>query len=208
MTAIINRKFREWAKGKSAVEARISIYEKIRDIPYAIVPELISSKRYVEIFKLGRGSCTPKHFLLSSMYERLGIMVLYAVYPFRWADVEIDYPPKLRELANSLPISNHLACRVEIEGRLVLVDATVDLALGRLGLPVNSEWDGLSDTLLPIEPLGEEQLYHPYEAAYINVAIDDSHLAFYSELNSWLEEVRKSPSPLPRQKRNTPCFVC
>ena len=191
MTGIADRKFHEWTNGKSALEARINIYEKIRDIPYAVIPELIGSERYIEILKLGRGSCAPKHLLLAGMYERLGIMILYAVYPFRWADIKIDYPARLRELANSLPISNHLACKVEIEGRLVLVDATVDLALEKLGLPVNREWDGISDTVLPIEPLGEEQLYHPSEAAYISVMPDEDHLAFYNGLNAWLEEARK-----------------
>ena len=121
-------------------------------------------------------------------------MVLYAVFPFRWADMEIDYPPGLRQLAESMPLSNHLACRVEIEGRLVLVDATADLALEKLGVPVNRGWDGISDTVLPIEPLGEEQLYHPSEAAHIDVSIDDARLAFYDELNSWLEEVRVTHS--------------
>ena len=103
MTAVIDQKFREWTQGKSAVEARINIYEKIRDIPYAITPELMSPERYAEIFKIGVGSCIPKHLLLSDMYQSLGMMVLYAVYPFRWEDIEIDYPPKLRELAKSMP---------------------------------------------------------------------------------------------------------
>src|SRR5690606_1833186 len=98
----------------------------------------------------GKGSCTPKHFLLRDMYERLGLLTLYAVYPFRWSDLEVDYPPFLRDLARAVPISYHLACKVEIEGRLVLVDATVDRPLRRLGLPVNENWDGRSSMLLPV----------------------------------------------------------
>ena len=192
MNPIIDLKFCEWTEGKGSLEARISIFEHIRDIPYATIPRIISAQHYAEILTLGKGSCTPKHLLLADMFEQLGITVLLAVYPFRWADVEIDLPPSLQERVESLPDDYHLACRAEIGGNLVLVDATVDLALEMLGLPVNREWDGVSDTLLAVEPSGEEQLYHPSEAMFINnVSIDAAHLAFFDELNSWLDEVRK-----------------
>jgi hypothetical protein len=190
MTKIIEDRFNQWAREKSAVEARVSIYERIRDIPYAVIPELIDSERYVEILRVRKGSCTPKHFLLCAMYQRLGIAVLYAVYPFRWDELEVDYPPRLRTLAEAVPISYHLTCRVDIDGRLVLVDATLDPALKRLGLPVNEKWDGKSHTLLPMKPCGEEQLYHPSEA-YLRAQPDEKSLAFYQELNLWLEELRK-----------------
>jgi len=190
MTKLIEHTFHQWAQGKSTVEARVSIYERIRDIPYAVIPELIDSERYIEILRLKKGSCTPKHFLLCALYQKLGMPVLYAVYPFRWDELEVDYPPRLRTLAKAMPISYHLTCRVDIDGKLVLVDATLDLALKRLGLPVNEKWDGKSNTLLPMKPCGEEQLYHPSEA-YLRAQPDEKSLAFYQELNLWLEELRK-----------------
>lgn len=193
MQSVADHRFREWTWGKTDIEARINIFEKVRDIPYAIVPELISAENYLEILRINKGSCTPKHLLLAYLYERLGLTVLLAVYPFRWADVEIDFPPQLKKQADSLPDDHHLACKVEIEGKLVLVDATVDLALEKVGLPVNREWDGRSDMLLPVEPSGYEQLFHPSEVKYINnVWIDEAHLAFFDELNHWLGEVRRN----------------
>ncbi|MFC1919696.1 hypothetical protein ACFLWX_02765, partial [Chloroflexota bacterium] len=93
-------------------------------------------------------------------------------------------------LAEGLPPSQHLACRVDINGRLVLVDTTVDTGLGKLGLPVNRLWDGVSDTQLPMIPWGEEQLYHPSEAALMVSRIDERSSKFYEGLNQWLEEVR------------------
>jgi hypothetical protein len=191
MSRLIEDRFNQWAQGKNAVEAKVSIYERIRDIPYAVIPELIDSKRYVEIFRVKKGSCTPKHFLLCAMYQRLGMAVLYAVYPFRWNELEVDYPPRLRTLAKAVPTSYHLTCRVDIGGRLVLVDATLDPALKRLGLPVNERWDGKSHTLLPMRPCGEEQLYHPSEAYSLQAQPNEKSLAFYKELNLWLEELRK-----------------
>ncbi len=190
---ILDKKFGDWTKGKSPKEARIGIYEKIRDIPYAIIPELTGPQNYADILKVNQGSCTPKHFLLCDMYQKLGILILYVVYTFRWDELEVDYSPKLKNLAKDLPVNHHLACKADIEGKLVLLDATLDLALERLGLPVNRDWDGFSDTLLPIEPLDEE-IYHPSEAKLMSPLFDEKSLAFYKELNLWLEEVRKSQS--------------
>lgn len=190
MAEIVKEKFIEWSQGENAVQARINIYYGVRDIPYAVIPELNDAERYVEILKYGKGSCMPKHLLLGNMYQRLGMMVLYAVYPFRWDEAIIDYPPRLRRLAQKLPMNYHLACRVDIDGELVLVDATVDLALEKLGLPVNKKWDGVSDTLLPIVPFGEEQLHHPSEAYFGQAQYDENSITFYNELNRWLDEIR------------------
>lgn len=196
--AILDDKFRQWTQGKDPVQARISVYEKVRDIPYAVLPDLIDAERYVDILKLGRGSCTPKHFLLGYMFQRLGLLVLYAVYPFRWgerAEVLDDYPQQLRELSRELPMSHHLACKVEIDRKLVLVDATLDPPLANAELPVNQKWDGFSDTLLPMAPCGEEEVFHPLEAHLMQARYDEKSLAFYDELNACLEMVRHPQAP-------------
>lgn len=190
MADMIEEKFIQWTRGQEDLPARISIYSGVRDIPYAVVPELNSAEKYVEILKYGKGSCIPKHFLLCNMYQRLGMLVLYAIYPFRWDEAGIDFPPRLKKLAQAIPMSYHLACRVDIEGDLVLVDATLDPALEKLGLPVNKEWDGVSNTLLPIIPCGEEELYYPSEIFFEQTQYDDNLMTFYSELNRWLDEVR------------------
>jgi len=192
MAEILDEKFAQWTEGDNPTQARLSIYRRVRDIPYAVIPELHDAEKYVEILKYGKGSCMPKHFLLCNMYQRLGLLVLYAVFPFRWDEVKIDYPPYLRKLAKEVPRNYHLACRVDIDGELVLVDATLDPALEKLGLPVNQTWDGVSNTLLPINPCGEEQLYHPSEAYLAQVSYyDKKSIEFYNELNRWLEEARR-----------------
>ena len=190
MTDSIDEKFREWTRGKRGVAARVAVYEKIRDIPYAVIPEINSALHYARIFTVGKGSCTPKHFLLRDMYEKLGLSVLYVVCPFRWSDLEVDYPAHLRKLVEAMPVSYHLACKVEIGGRLVLVDATVDSRLKRLGLPVNEKWNGLSNMLLPVTPVGEEQLFHPSEVRDYEARYDEVSLEFFSRMNAWLDRVR------------------
>jgi len=192
---ILDDKFRQWTGGKDPVQARISIFEHVRDIPYAVLPNLINAERYIDILTLGKGSCTPKHLLLGNMFERLGLLVLFAVYAFQWgerAEVLDDYPQQLKEMSRELPPSPHLACRVEINGKLVLVDATLDSPLAKVDLPVNQYWDGFSDTLLPVTPIGEEELYHPMEAYLMQARYDAQSLAFYDELNTCLEMVRQS----------------
>lgn len=106
-----------------------------------------------QILSLGKGYCAPKHYLLAEMYRRLGYEVVYATFPFLWNDPDLAYPPELRRLASALPVSHHLACRVRINSRWILVDATWDPPLARGGFPVNNRWDGQADTLCAVKTL-------------------------------------------------------
>ena len=193
--SFLEETFRQWTAGKDAIQSRISVYEHVRDIPYAVIPELIGPDNFADILTLGRGSCTPKHFLLCNMFHRLGLTVLFAVYPFHWGEpreIMVGELEPLRKMAEMLPASHHLACRVDIDDKLVLVDATLDPSLAKAGLVVNHEWDGFSDTLLPMTPCGEEQLYHPSEAYLMEARSGRQWLEFYAELNNCLEQVRQT----------------
>jgi hypothetical protein len=195
VAAIVEAKFREWTRGKNPREARIAIFNRIRDIPYAILPELNDPRNYIRILELNRGSCTPKHFLLCAMFQKLGLKVWYVVYRYRWNEFEEIYPSELKKLAREMPIGYHLACRADIEDRLVLVDATLDPALSRVGLPVNRRWDGVSETLLPVIPCSEEEWYDSSEANLMHPQqIDDVTRTFYNSLNAWMELLRVNSS--------------
>ena len=191
MSDIVTEKFVEWTRGKNRLEARISLFRKVRDIPYAIIPEIIHPQRYTQILEIKQGSCTPKHFLLADLLERLGLTVFYSVWQFLWKDVPIEWPSELKNLVEQMPVNTHLALRVRIGNAFVLVDATLDPGLGVLGLPIN-EWDGNSDTLLPIQPLGEEVWYSKEERKLMSPNFEEKSLMFYQKLNHWMEKVRKS----------------
>jgi hypothetical protein len=183
--------FSRWTAGLSPEKAVLSIFEKIREIPYAVIPELNDTVRYINILRYGKGSCMPKHLLLGRMCERLGFPVLYSVYPFRWDQKNINYPPPVRRLAEKLPVSRHLACRININNDYVLVDSTLDTGLEKAGLPVNKSWDGASNTLLPVMPTGDEEIYHSSETSLSRHEVPDQiHMEFYTILNHWLNEVR------------------
>ncbi len=189
---LASQKFEEWTKGKNLSAARISIFEGIRDIPYAVIaPALDSEKGTEEMLRINKGSCQPKHYLLGEMFERLGISVFYVVYQFRWDELEIDYPRYLKRLAKRMPTGRHLACRVRIGDDLVLVDATCDLPLEEVGIPVNKNWDGFSDLVLPFIPLDDGEIYHSSEKGYLGQpSFSSAETEFYAELNRLLDEIR------------------
>jgi hypothetical protein len=154
MSGLVDEKFREWTAGLDVKDSMISIFQHIRDIPYSLaVPMTDPNTAPKQLLSLGRGYCGPKHYLLAEMYRRLGFEVVYATFPFLWNDPDLLYPTELRQLATGLPVAHHLACRVRINNRWVLVDATWDQPLIRAGFPVNEDWDGRADTLCAVKTL-------------------------------------------------------
>jgi transglutaminase-like putative cysteine protease len=197
---IILQKFEEWTKGLGPKESRIAVFEHIRDIPYAIVPGLGHPVHGpARMLALNRGYCEPKHVLLYTMYQRLGIPTKYATYPFSWSAQDISYPRKIRKLVDGMPMGYHLACKAYINEKWVLIDATWDLPLKRLGFPINESWDGISDTLNAVKP--EEEITHENEGERTEYVSKIGwplltkkekvlSLRFYDQLNNWLEEIR------------------
>lgn len=154
MPSLVNVYFQDWTLGLDSFQSRISIFEHIRNIPYSLSVRMTDPKTAPEqILAEGKGYCGPKHYLLAEMYRKLGLEVVYATFPFLWNDPDLRYPPDLRSLAAAVPVAYHLACRVRINGRWVLVDATWDPALAKGGFPINDLWDGLSDTRCAVKPL-------------------------------------------------------
>jgi len=154
VTSLVNDMFAEWTHGLDARGSMISIFSHIRDIPYSLVLPMQDGKTAPEqMLKEHRGSCTPKHCLLASMFRKLNLTVVYATFPFLWNDPDIHYPPPLRKCAAMLPIAHHLASRVQIGCRWILVDATWDRPLAKAGFPVNEYWDGYSETKCAVRPL-------------------------------------------------------
>jgi transglutaminase-like putative cysteine protease len=197
---LLSEKFTEWTKSLSARSARISIYQHIRDIPYAIVPELRDPKDGPQgMIRMNKGSCVPKHFLMASMLGELGLEVKYVSYLFNWNDPAIKFPHELKKVVKNMPITAHLATKVNIDGAWRLVDATYDLPLKKAGFPVNELWDGISDTknaVIPIEEVVHESLQERLSFAGKRVGeYTDKERSAYAEftkkLNYWLEEIRR-----------------
>ncbi|OPY42164.1 MAG: Transglutaminase-like superfamily protein [Methanoregulaceae archaeon PtaU1.Bin222] len=154
MSTLVDASFREWTLGLDPRESRISLFEHIRNIPYSLSVRMTGPETAPEqILSAGKGNCGPKHYLLAAMYRKLGLEVVFATFPFLWNDPDLRYPQNLRKLAAAVPVAYHLACRVRINGRWVLVDATWDPPLAKGGFPINEHWDGYSETRCAVKPL-------------------------------------------------------
>lgn len=197
--AIILDKFSQWTKGYSEKKAIISIYNRIRDIPYAIIPELRAPDiGPAGLLELNKGSCQPKHWLLALLFKKLGIPIKYVTYPFKWSKCPIKYPEEFKKILPNLPISYHLAIKAHINNNWILVDATYDLPLAKVGFPVTKEWDGISNTINAVDPLDEiihetPQERVSYETKQKSLYTEKEKAAlseFIEKLNLWLDNVR------------------
>lgn len=186
------KKILEDTEKEDPVATRIAVFNLVRDIPYAIIPDLTKPEKCTEIIRLNGGFCYPKHFLLAVIFDLLDIPVLYEVCRFDWKEFYHIFPKNLRELAEKIPPATHLSLRAEIEGNFVLVDATFDLPLEKLGFKINRDWDGLGSTSLPITPLENPEI-HSYQETYLlqMKGADRDSLLFYGKLNAWLNESRQ-----------------
>ena len=154
MTLLVNDTFAEWTHGLDTRDSMISIFYHVRDIPYSLIVPMSDPRTSGELLLVaGKGSCGPKHYLLAEMYRKLNLNVMYATTAFSWNEPDFNYPPELRKQCERLPIAHHLACRVQIGCRWILVDATWDLPLVKAGFPVNDHWDGYSEMRCAVKPL-------------------------------------------------------
>lgn len=192
-------KFKECTKGHDNLISRIKIFEYVRNIPYAIIPELIDpGKGPPGIIMRNKGSCSPKHFLLKFMFEKLNIPVKFASYPFSWNEFKVAYPDNLKHIIEELPLDYHLACMAHINGSWIMVDATWDPPLLKKGFPVNESWDGKSNTLNAVNA-NEEIIHDTAEQRITYVKSKEKNFSktqrelyksFISSFNKWLEEIR------------------
>ena len=191
-------------EGLSAIDRRMAIFNRVRDIPYAVIPELRNPYAGpLNILRMNKGSCSPKHFLLGELYENMGIRTRYFSYLVYWKDLidmGIELPFELLTMAKNYKILDyHLCIKIQIDRKWILVDATWDLPLKKVGFPVNENWDGLSNTTLAVDSI-EETMNEDYEGRYRCILEKEKEYTneyierrdeFYRALNKWLMIVRQ-----------------
>ena len=197
---IIDKKFDEWTKGLSREEARVCIFEKIREIPYCVVPGMFGVKEGPEVMlQINKGFCDPKHYLLGLLYDRLNIPVRYCTYMFHWNDLDVGYPEILKDLIQRINFSYHLACQGFIEDKWIVIDASWDSSLNNAGFKVNSIWDGKSDTCLAVKSVDgfvhntakERNQFLKTRMLEYSLSEKLAFSRFSIKLNKWLDDVRK-----------------
>jgi hypothetical protein len=189
MPSVVDKKFHEWTINLDTHDSMISVFEHIRDIPYSLsVPVADSITSPEQLLIAGKGSCGPKHYLLAEMFRKLNLSVVYSTIAFSWNDPDFRYPPGIRELADMLPVAYHLACRVQLGCRWILVDATWDPPLAKAGFPVNNHWDGYSETRCAVKPLTlqvRRPINDPKKIESCYRKKDEEFCALDSEKNHW-----------------------
>jgi hypothetical protein len=197
---IIWKKFEEWTGGLSPQDARIKVFEHIRDIPYFLIPQQDDPYLWAaSILAANKGACSPKHYLMGLLLEKMGIPVKYTTYQFRWIEQPLNYPDDLKELARHLSFSYHVVCNAGINNRFVLLDASWDIRLRTAGFPVNVSWDGLSDTLNAVVPsarIDHDTLqarldFVREKRKSISVREKVDYAEFIEKFNSWLDNLRE-----------------
>lgn len=150
------------------------------------------------VFKNNMATCMGKHSFLGNCLTSLGFGVRYLLFPFRWSDLPVAYPNRIKILAEHLPITKHVAIRIVCGSTDYFVDATWDQALSGMGFPINSFLDE-KEMRNAIVPCGEPQIFTDLEklirarSERFSLRSDSENSVlyeFYPVLNEWLNAVR------------------
>lgn len=181
---------------------RQKLFEKVRDIPFAIRLDLFDlSKAPQKMLMSSEGFCIPKHLLLGELLKRMGDDIKWVVHQFNWKDIPISYSGYLSEQVQKLPVTYHLTLEAKFNGSWQLVDATWDIDLFGTGLPVNRDWDGNSPTSLAVRSLGFES-FEDIGALSSEIKREMNSYSlpeklklnrFSLALNRYLNEIRNNP---------------
>lgn len=165
-------------------EKIIKAFELIQKIPYKVckfdnVDDLIIN---------GYGDCRHKHSFLYEVYSKLGFKVEKIKVFFDWKDLPIPLE-KLEVLSKSGTIFPHNALYLYKDNKKILVDATWQPTLEKIGFPITKNWDGSSDTKNVTEGKVENLSLEEYEdrKSELNL-VRDELLKFADEINDFLKD--------------------
>lgn len=142
-------------KAQQIVDMDISKGQKVmllcelaREIPYEVLKDFSPAA----LFKHEKGSCTPKHLFLAECLQAIDVPIKYIVIKHYFHKALIDFPSAFKDQIRVLPLCNHTALKVKLQGSWYILDITWDSALK--GFPTNENWNGSSDMLLAVNPEG------------------------------------------------------
>lgn len=188
----IRAAFEEWTKGADPFHARIVLFERVRDLPYAYP----TSRDPIEVLRASRGSCSGKHYLLGALYRELNLPVRHMICTHRFNESPIAFPEEMQDMLRKNEIVDlHDFVQIDVGGNWVDVDATWQVALRAFGFPVNEEWDGTTAMALSVVPdeltLVESDPERQKEAMLAKLTPRQRTLRkqFLEELNQWVQEL-------------------
>lgn len=145
----VREAFQNWTKACNQMQARVALFERVRDIPYAYP----ASRDPVEVLRLNRGSCSGKHYLLGELYRQLGLRIRHIICTHRFNESPVVFPEDMQEMLRKNEIVDlHDYIQICVGDEWIDVDATWDSGLRSFGFPVNEDWDGASSMALSVVP--------------------------------------------------------
>jgi len=149
MSSLIDQKYAEWTAGLDPDRARVVLFERVRDIPYAYP----ASRDPEEVLRTGVGTCSGKHYLLAELYRRLGLQVRNMICSHRFNESDLPFPEEMQAMLRKNEIVDmHDYLQIDVGGDWVDIDATWERGLRDFGFPVNEEWDGREPMILSVAP--------------------------------------------------------
>jgi len=142
----------KWTKNQSFEAKIITLFEKVRDIPYGN----IGSRNPIDVYRKNKGTCSGKHTLLKALYKEIGVEVKDYIIMHKFNNLPIEFPQNLKNILNkSTIIDPHNFLKIKINNQWFTVDVTWDKSLKKLGFPINENWDGKSNLNILVAQGGE-----------------------------------------------------
>ena len=194
MHSEIQNIIKKWTKNQSFETKIVTLFEKVRDIPYGN----IGSRKPLDVYHQNMGTCSGKHALLKVLYSELGIPVKDFISMHSFNKLPITYPDIIKELLDKTTIIDpHNFIKIKIDNKWILIDATWDTSLKKYGFPVNENWNGKSNMNISVIKEGEiyktdtpiilkEELLHNFSEK-----LQTDRKIFLKEFTKWLIVLRK-----------------
>jgi hypothetical protein len=194
VAGVFQKTVQEWTKGLSRHQAMITVFRKVRDIPYGV----IDSRDPLKVLAANKGTCSGKHLLLAGLYRSMGLVVHDMVVFHKYRDLPrmVEYPHHLKLLlhkGHGIP-DYHNFIKLSLKGTWITLDATFEDDL-KDHFVVN-EWDGRSDTRLSVKPIRAWEVKDPVGFKLTKLAempseIQNCRKEFLGAFSDWLVQLRE-----------------
>jgi len=185
-------------------EQILKIFEKVRDIQFGS----IKSRHPMDVYKVNKGTCSGKHFLLRELYKGIGIKTKDMICMQRWKDLTW-YPTEIYKIVNfseelkNILIHNeiidfHNYIKIFIDEKWIQLDATVDKPLKKFGFFTTESWDGKTD--MPLCFCGTHKIWDCGDNGLemkrklvdqLPEHIKTARLQFLELMTIWIDNLRK-----------------
>jgi len=196
----------EWGITSLPFEEKVvKIFEKVRDIRFGG----IGSRDPKDVYEKNKGTCSGKNFLLRDLYKGIGIKTKDMICLQRWKDLTwfptdtygiVNFPKSLLVMLEKTDIVDfHNYEEIFVDSKWIVVDATIDKPLKKIGFYTTENWDGKSS--MPLCFAGSDKVWDCGDrgaeekkrlTALLPENISKARNEFLKNMTSWIDRLRKS----------------